>query len=862
MKSIEPTPLMQQYFSIKQKYPHTLLLFRVGDFYETFLEDAIQASKILGIVLTKRSNGAASHIELAGFPHHALEIYLPRLIRAGCRVAICDQLEDAKQAKGIVQRGVTEVITAGLVFSEAILDGNNNNYLASVFFEKNLLGIAFLDLSTGEFTLAEGIPDDMRKLLQHLAPSEVIFNKQQQTLWYDFYKNQNPLPTYALAEWVFHLDYAYNLLNTHFGTTTLKGFGIAHYPVGIIAAGAVLHYLMETEHKDIKHINTLTRLNEQPYLWLDGFTVKALELITPQQSGGKSLLETLDRTITPMGSRLLKKWLLFPLKEVAPIQERLDIVAYLVEEKSISQFLIPRLTQMGDLERMIAKVASARVNPREMVALKKALDQIGPIQELLINATAILLQQLGKSLHRCCELITKIEDTLQPSPPLLIHQGGIIKPQVNPRLDRLNEIIYKGKDYLIQLQQKEIQKTHISSLKVSYNRVFGYYLEVPNTHKNKVPTNWIRKQTLANAERYVTEELKCYEEDITQATEEAQQLEQQLYQELVAYAIEFVSHIQKNAKIIAQIDCYLAFAMQAEEGHYSKPLLDYGGSLVLKDNRHPVIEACLPIDKNYTPNDIYLDQMQQQIIMVTGPNMAGKSALLRQVALTVLMAQMGSFVPASSAQIGIIDKIFTRVGASDNLSQGESTFMVEMAETANIIHNISDRSLILMDEVGRGTSTYDGIAIAWSLVEYIHNHRYYRPKMLFATHYHELNELSNQLPNVKNYHVAVKEVDGHILFLHKFLPGGSEHSFGIHVAKMAGIPHTIVERAIAILHHLSELGKQLSTVPSLLIRQPIDNPSCNLLDAIKERLGQLDVDNLSPIEALLKLQEIKKMVKK
>lgn len=864
-KPVELTPLMKQYFTIKEKYPGALLLFRVGDFYETFLEDAVKASKVLGIVLTKRSNGSASSVELAGFPHHSLELYLPKLVKAGYRVAICDQLEDPKQSKGIVQRGVTELVTPGLSFSDAVLDRKCNNYLASIFFGKEMVGISFLDLSTGEFLLAEGDKSYIQKLLQGFTPSEVVFNKKQQSLWDDFSKDG--FHAYPLEDWVFQFDYAYGLLNTHFGTSSLKGFGIDHYPTGIIAAGVILHYLTETEHKEIKHINAIARLEEQQYVWLDQFTIKALELILPQQLGGTALIDILDRTITPMGARLLKKWLLFPLKEVLPIQKRLSIVAYVVEHKELEELLASYLKQIGDLERLISKVAVGRINPREMLTLKRALEQIHPIKEALADASLPLLQKFSEKFHSCHDLVENIHNKLQESPPILTNQGGIIKSDVNDRLDELNTMIYNGKDYLVQLQQKESKRTNIPSLKISYNRVFGYYLEVPNAHKEKVPTDWIRKQTLANAERYITEELKHYEENIVHAAEQAQHLEQQLYQELVHDAMEFIPQIQQNAKNIAQLDCYISFAKQARKQGYSKPIVDDSTMLDLKGNRHPVIEQRLPIGTTYTPNDIRLDQEQQQIMIITGPNMAGKSALLRQVALTVLMAQMGSFVPATSAHIGIVDKIFTRVGASDNLAQGESTFMMEMTETASIMHNLSNRSLILMDEIGRGTSTYDGISIAWALVEYLHNHPCYKAKTLFATHYHELNELSKELIRVKNFNVAVQEISGKILFLHKLVPGGSEHSFGIHVAQMAGMPVTILDRATEVLHHLSEVGGKIHPksiakgLPKTLYQLSLFEVNEDF-NYFKSFLDKIDINTLAPIEALLKLNEVKNMLKK
>ncbi|MGI2262284.1 DNA mismatch repair protein MutS [Candidatus Cardinium hertigii] len=860
-KPADSTPLMRQYWAIKEKYPGALLLFRVGDFYETFLEDAVKASKVLDIALTKRSNGSAASVALAGFPHHALDIYLPKLVKAGYRVAICDQLEDAKQAKGIVQRGVTELVTPGLSFSEAVLDTRANNYVASIFFDKTLLGMAFLDLSTGEFFVTEGTTDYMQKILHHLAPSEIVFNKKQQTLWNDF--TQDFFHTYGLEDWIFQFDYAYGLLNDHFGTHSLKGFGISDYPAGIVAAGVILHYLSETEHKAIKHIRSMVRLEAHQYVWLDPFTVRALELLVPQQVGGTALIEILDRTVTPMGARLLKKWLLFPLKEVVVIQERLAIVEYLVKDATLATLLVNHLKQIGDLERLISKVAVGRVNPREMVALKRALQQVQSIQTVLQTIPFPLLQKMNAQLHGCHALVDRIHQTLQEQPPLLTHQGGLIQPHVNDKLDGLNEIMRTGKDYLVELQKKESQRTNIPSLKVAYNRVFGYYLEVSNAHKNKVPTDWIRKQTLVHSERYSSEALKQYEAQILHAGEEAQLLEQQLYQALVAEAVEYIPQIQENAKYIAQLDCYLSFAKQACEYHYSKPMVDNGTLLHLKDNRHPVIEQRLPIDKTYTPNDIYLDPSSQQIIVITGPNMAGKSALLRQVALTVLMAQMGSFVPASAAQIGVVDKIFTRVGASDNLAQGESTFMMEMTETASIMHNLSDRSLVLMDEIGRGTSTYDGISIAWALVEYLHHHPRYKAKTLFATHYHELNELAKSLPRVKNFNVAVQEIEQKILFLHKLVPGGSQHSFGIHVAQMAGMPSIILERAREVLAHLSQVGGKIHAQVENLQQYQLKlfGPDETLSD-LKAFLDGMDIDLLTPVEALLKLNQIKNMVKR
>lgn len=858
---IGTTPLMAQYLSIKQQYPNTLLLFSVGDFYETFAEDAIVTSKILGIVLTKKPMGSSLTVELAGFPRHALDLYLPKLVKAGHRVAICDQMEDPKQAKGLVKRGVTELVTPGLTYNDIVLDQKKNNYLASVYFDKKEVGIAFLDLSTGEFSLAQGVPTYIQNLIQSLTPAEVIISKEQQHLWQDLTKQ--PLYSNILDDWIFQSDYAHRLLLDHFKTTSLRGFGIDTSTIGIIAAGAILHYLKDTEHTEISHIRSITNIKEQQYLSLDAFTIRALELIEPQHMGGTSLFEILDGTVTPMGTRLLKKWILFPLKNVQDIQNRLDIVEYFIQHEPLRKELALYLNKIGDLERLISKVATCRINPREMVGLKESLLPVQPIKTLLQNTTSSLLQNMQQALDACHGLVTTIQSTLVEHPPIQHNQGGLIKANVDAALDELHTIMHDGQTYLIQLQQQEIQKTHIPSLKISYNRVFGYYFEVPNTHKDKVPKCWIRKQTLANAERFVTEELKNYEEKILHASDRAKVLEHQLYQSVVLKAKSFIDNIQKNAHIIAQLDCLLALAKQAYEKQYCKPIIDKSTVLDLRDNRHPVIEQRLPLDATYVANDIFLDQEEQQIIIITGPNMAGKSALLRQVALTVLMAQMGSFVPATYARIGLIDKIFTRVGAYDNVSKGESTFMVEMIETANIMHNLSDRSLVLMDEIGRGTSTYDGISIAWSLVEYLHNHPKYRAKTLFATHYHELNAIDSTLPRVKNYKVTVQEASNKVLFLYKLKSGSSEHSFGIHVAQMAGLPSPIIERATNLLNILSNKRNTITTPPSTTqiestapkdaLQKPA-NCNCSRLKALLEKL---DINQLTPIEALSMLNEIK-----
>ncbi|MCU0317813.1 MAG: DNA mismatch repair protein MutS [Amoebophilaceae bacterium] len=856
---------MKQYNQVKTQYPGALLLFRVGDFYETFGEDAIKTSKILDIVLTKRSNGGAAAVELAGFPHHALDTHLPKLIKAGHRVAICDQLEDPKLAKGIVKRGVTELVTPGLAFNDQVLDQKYNNYLASLYFDKDELGIAFLDVSTGEFLVAQGTMSYVDKLVQSFKPSEIISSKKQQKDFQTFFKDQ--CNSHFLEEWVYHFDYAYEILNGHFGTASLKGFGIEQFPLGIIAAGAVLRYLEETEHKKIKHITSIARIEEDKYVWLDRFTIRNLELLDPQQEEGVALIHVLDKTVTPMGARLMKKWVVLPLKDIHVIRRRLDTVEVLVKNPTIGQNILQALKQVGDLERLISKVSVGRANPRELLALKKALQQIAPIQRQLQSSTHELLLKLSEQLHRCDYLLEKIEKTLQENPPLLTNQGGLIREGFHEELDALKQIAHTGKDYLVEIQQKESKKTGIASLKVAYNKVFGYYLEVTHTHKAKVPANWIRKQTLVNAERYVTEELKHHEEKIAHAEERLTVLEQKLYQELVSNAADFVPQIQQNARVLAQLDCYLSFAQEARKHHYTKPVVNEDKVIEIQAGRHPVIEQQLPLDERYVPNDIYLDNTTQQIIIITGPNMAGKSALLRQVALIVLMTQIGAFVPADSASIGLVDKVFTRVGASDNLARGESTFMTEMTETASIMHNLSDRSLVLLDEIGRGTSTYDGISIAWSIVEYLHSHAKCRAKTLFATHYHELNQLADELERVKNFHVAVKEINEKVLFLRQLRAGGSAHSFGIHVAQMAGMPAQVVHRADALMHHL-EQGQSRQRLQEKIQNIPANSYQLSLFEAdpavaqIKTLLKDLDINVISPMEALLKLSELKGLLDK
>ncbi|WP_194775173.1 DNA mismatch repair protein MutS [Pararhodonellum marinum] len=860
-KEVKETPLMKQYNAIKAKHPGALLLFRVGDFYETFGEDAIKASKILDIVLTKRANGAASHIELAGFPHHSLDSYLPKLVRAGQRVAICDQLEDPKEVKGIVKRGVTELVTPGLSFNDNVLDKRRNNYLASIYFGKDLLGIAFLDLSTGEFMCAEGTRDYIEKLLQSFSPTEIIYSKAARKAAEEVLKDQ--YATFHCEDWVYQYDYTYEKLTNHFETQNLKGFGIDNLGHGIIAAGAILFYLEETEHKEVKHISSISKIAEEKYVWLDKFTIRNLELVYSQQEGGVPLIQILDQSVTPMGSRLMKKWLVLPLKEKEPIDERLKIVTHLYEDDTLRDEIISPLKQIGDLERLISKVAVGRINPREMNQLKRALKSTLPIKKLLKSQKNTALKKLSDQINSCEFLLEKIENELMEDAPMLTHQGGVIKNGVDPDLDEYRELANKGKDYLLQLQYRETKNTGISSLKIAYNKVFGYYLEVTNSHKDKVPQEWIRKQTLVNAERYITPELKEYEEKILNAEERMIALEQKYFAALVQDAAEYVALIQQNARILGTVDCLLSFAQVAKSNQYCRPKISDTNSLEIKDGRHPVIEKQLPVGENYVPNDIYLDNETQQIIIITGPNMAGKSALLRQTALIVLMAQMGSFVPASYARIGIIDKVFTRVGASDNLSKGESTFMVEMTETASILNNLSDRSLVLMDEIGRGTSTYDGISIAWSIVEFLHNHPKYRAKTLFATHYHELNQLAEDFPKIKNFNVSVKEIGNKVIFMRKLKPGGSEHSFGIHVAQMAGMPNQVVLRSSEIMSHL-EKDKSVNKQKAQMKDLPKNNYQLSLFEmdpkfkTAKALLDQLDINTISPVEALLKLNEIKK----
>ncbi|QCK13697.1 DNA mismatch repair protein MutS [Mangrovivirga cuniculi] len=858
------TPLMKQYNQIKAKYPGAMLLFRVGDFYETFGEDAVTAAKVLDIVLTKRSNGAAAKIELAGFPHHALDSYLPKLVRSGHRVAICDQLEDPKSVKGIVKRGVTELVTPGLSFNDNVLDRSKNNFLASIHVNKDSWGVAFLDLSTGEFLTTQGNKQYAEKLIQGFAPAEIIYNKaQRKNFDQGFSERYN---TYTLEDWVYQYDFTYEKLTNHFKTNSLKGFGVEEMEHGIVAAGSILQYLEDTEHKDLAHISAISRIEEEKYVWLDRFTIRNLELIAPQQPGGVPLIDILDKTVSPMGARLLKKWLVLPLKDEYLIKQRLNRVELLVKDEKLREGVISHLKNINDLERLISKVAVARINPREMVQLRKSIENTQPIISLLEASGETELQKIAERLSPCETLLEKITTELADDPPLNSTQGNVIKEGVDERLDELRKIAFSGKDYLAQIQQREMERTGIPSLKIAYNKVFGYYLEVTNTHKDKVPPEWIRKQTLVNSERYITEELKEYEDKILNAEDELHVIEHNLYNELIRTAAEYVAQIQENARVLAMLDCLASYAYLALKEKYVKPEIMDHRNIDIKEGRHPVIEKQLPIGEEYVPNDVYLDDSDNKILIITGPNMAGKSALLRQTALIVIMSQIGCFVPAKTAEIGIVDKIFTRVGASDNLSQGESTFMVEMTETASILNNLSDRSLVLMDEIGRGTSTYDGISIAWSIVEYLHNNDL-PVKTLFATHYHELNQLADDFGGIKNFNVSVKEVGNKIIFMRKLKEGGSEHSFGIHVAQLAGMPNQVVLRAHEILQHL-EKDKLSKNEKEKIASVPKNNFQLSMFEAdpafeeVKGLIDGLDINTISPVEALLKLNEIKMMMKK
>ena len=863
------TPMMKQYFDLKAKHPDAIMLFRCGDFYETYSEDAVTASEILGITLTKRANGQGKTVEMAGFPHHALDTYLPKLIRAGRRVAICDQLEDPKTTKKLVKRGITELVTPGVAISDNVLSYKENNFLAAVHFGKTACGVAFLDISTGEFLTAEGPFDYIDKLLNNFAPKEVLFERGKKPMFEGNFGSK--FFTFELDDWVFTEASAREKLLKHFETKNLKGFGVEHLKNGIIASGAILQYLDMTQHYQIGHITSLARIEEDKYVRLDKFTIRSLELIGSMNEGGTSLLDVIDHTISPMGARLLKRWIVFPLKDVKPINERLDVVEYFFREPDFKDFIEEKLHLIGDLERIVSKAAVGRISPREVVQLKVALQAIEPIKNACLNADNESLRKIGEQLNLCASIRDKIAKEINNDPPLLVNKGGVIADGVNQELDELRHIAYSGKDYLLQVQQRESELTGIPSLKIAYNNVFGYYIEVRNTHKDKVPADWIRKQTLVNAERYITQELKEYEEKILGAEDKILILETRLYNELVAELAEFIPAIQINATQIARLDCLLSFANAARANKYIRPVVADDDILDIKQGRHPVIEKQLPAGEKYIANDVYLDTETQQIIIITEPNMAGKSALLRQTALITLMAQIGCFVPAESAHIGLVDKIFTRVGASDNISVGESTFMVEMNEAADILNNLSPRSLVLFDELGRGTSTYDGISIAWAIVEHIHEHKRARARTLFATHYHELNDMEESFPRIKNYNVSVKEVDNKVIFLRKLERGGSEHSFGIHVAKMAGMPKTIVKRADEILHQLEKENRQegISShhkVEPKTVHQDgvqlsffqLDDP---VLCQIRDEILNLDVNNLTPLEALNKLNEIKKIVR-
>ena len=861
------TPLMKQYNAIKAKHPDALLLFRVGDFYETFGEDAVRAAKILNITLTARNNGG-DNIELAGFPHHSLNTYLPKLVKAGCRVAICDQLEDPKQTKTIVKRGVTELVTPGVALNDDILQSKSNNFLAALHFSSKgnkEIGIAFLDVSTGEFLTSEGNVEYIDKLLQNFNPSEILFSKQKRKQFSETFGDQ--YHTFHLEDWVFQIDYASETLNKHFNTKNLKGFGIDHLESGIIGAAAVLHYLDETRHNKLQHITKIARIAEEEYVWMDRFTIRNLELYHSNQQNAVTLLDVIDKTISPMGGRILKRWMALPLKNSDAINRRHEVVSYLLDNKEVLARTQQHLKKMGDLERLISKVATGKINPREVIQLKNSLEAIIPIKAEALQAENESMQVIGEQLNDCELLRKKIKETLVEEAPVNILKGNAIAEGFSKELDELRNIANGGKEYLDDMLDREAKRTGITSLKIASNNVFGYYIEVRNTHKDKVPEEWIRKQTLVSAERYITEELKEYEAKILGAEEKILVLEQELFGKLVEWLLQFIGSVQQNATLIAEVDCLCSFAAHASTNNYTRPLLDDSLDLDIKEGRHPVIEQQLPPDSPYIANDVFLDRENQQIIMITGPNMSGKSAILRQTALIVLLAQMGSFVPAQAVRMGCVDKIFTRVGASDNISMGESTFMVEMNETASILNNISERSLVLLDEIGRGTSTYDGISIAWAISEYLHEHPS-RAKTLFATHYHELNEMTETFDRVKNYNVSVKELKDNVLFLRKLVPGGSHHSFGIHVAKMAGMPQAVISRSNKILkrlershssEELTEEMKQLSKDEMQLSFFKLDDP---LLEELREEILDIDIDTLTPVEALMKLNEIKRMLQR
>lgn len=862
---------MKQYNSIKVKYPDAILLFRVGDFYETFGDDAVKASKVLGIVLTKRANGSASHIELAGFPHHSLDSYLPKLVRAGYRVAICDQLEDPKMVKGIVKRGITELVTPGVSFNDKVLDHQKNNFLASLHIDKDKAGVAFLDISTGEFLVGQGNLSYVDRLIQNFKPNEILFEKNKRGPVTELIGDRFYI--FGLEDWAFTYDYGYESLTKQFETTSLKGFGIEGYDLAITSCGALLHYLNDTKHDKLKHITKVSRLDEEQYVWLDKFTIRNLELFNSNSDNGKSLIDIIDRSITPMGSRLLKRWLALPLKSIDAINERLDTVNFFYTNNELKNKINLLLKEVGDLERLISKVAAARVNPRELVQLKRSLNVIEELKSIMTDIEPLPLKKIGDQLNACAVIKDRLQNEINEEAPVNILKGDVIAKGVNAELDELRSIAFSGKDFLLQIQQRESEKTGIPSLKISYNNVFGYYLEVTNAHKDKVPAEWIRKQTLTNAERYITPELKSYEEKILGAEEKITVIEQQLFENIIRDVADYITPIQLNANLVARLDVLCSFATLASENNYVKPEINDSKTLMITEGRHPVIEKQLAVDKEYVSNSVFLDNEECQIMMITGPNMSGKSALLRQTALIVLLAQIGSFVPAQNAVLGITDKIFTRVGATDNISSGESTFMVEMNETASILNNITDRSLVLLDEIGRGTSTYDGISIAWAIAEYMHTQPLNRAKTLFATHYHELNEMTNYFPRIKNFNVSVKEVNNKIIFLRKLAEGGSEHSFGIHVARMAGMPKEVISRANIILKKLEKehemeltpegVSNKEKTIKGLgdeelqLSFFQLDDP---VLEQIKEDILNTDINTLTPVEALLKLSEIKRLV--
>ena len=866
-KDNELTPMMKQFFDLKAKHPDAVLLFRCGDFYETYCEDAITASKILGITLTRRNNGASAGSEMAGFPHHALDTSLPKLVRAGRRVAICDQLEDPKLTKKLVKRGITELVTPGVAMNDNVLNYKENNFLAAVHFGKTAMGVSFLDISTGEFLTGEGTPDYVEKLLTNLEPREILVDRVKKKDFDELFGQK--YFTYELDDWVFTEQSAMGKLTTHFEVKNLKGFGIDHLKSGIVAAGAILQYLEMTQHTHISHITSIARLEEEKYVRLDKFTIRSLELVQTLQDDGTSLLNVVDQTVTPMGGRMLRRWLVFPLKNQRQITDRLDMVEYFFREPEFRELTDEQLHRIGDLERIISKVAVGRVSPREVVQLKNALEAIQPIKTACLYAKNEALKRVGERLNLCESIRKRIAKEIEPDSPQLVNKGGVIRDGVNEELDKLRQVAYHGKDYLLKIQEREQKETGIQSLKIGYNNVFGYYLEVRNTYKEMVPETWIRKQTLANAERYITQELKEYEETILGAEEKILSIEMRLFNELVMAMQEFTPQIQINANLIAHIDCLLSFAKTAELHHYIRPTIDTSDVIDIRQGRHPVIETQLPLGEKYVPNDIMLDSGQQQIMIITGPNMAGKSALLRQTALIVLMAQVGSFVPAESARIGLVDKIFTRVGASDNISLGESTFMVEMTEASNILNNVTPKSLVLFDELGRGTSTYDGISIAWAIVEYLHEHPKAQARTLFATHYHELNEMEKNFKRIKNFNVSVKEVEGKVIFLRKLMPGGSEHSFGIHVAEIAGMPRSIVKRANTILKQLEADNAGVGSTGAQKIEVTkkqegmqlsffqLDDP---VLCQIRDEIRGLDINNLTPVEALNKLNEIKRIL--